>query len=368
MITILIIPPSFLSFNWPYLVATSPVIDLIDAVHNLDDTTYDTVFQTTKGDTLILRVNIPLTSSFAASFPAMTLAGVRVNHPWVDSSNRMRIIGYPHIQSEQAWKDSGILLGDAVHAIVKHLQLNPPTVLEITDKGLQSIQSNQKGGMNHQSTSSTMNGGVSTQRLPQRPNGSNTLSGSSNSSRDAPPSYNLVADTAPAPDVPMPTIPKKFNEVNGLSRSELDSMLDDELEFLSLVHRLDVFDQLYTIESSRLNENVKLSNENLAKETQLKALQGDVKELHSTLQSKITTFSKLEEKQNAICAPPDRESTLKRLNVAKKEAFDESENIAETWVDNGGNVDDFVKKFVELRTIHHVRAAKMEILKNSKDV
>jgi hypothetical protein len=300
--------------------------------------------------------------------PAMTLAGVRVNHPWVDSSNRMRIIGYPPIESEQTWKDSGILLGAAVHAVVKHLQLNPPTVLEITDKGLQSIQTNQRGGVggggsssssNQSTTLSSVNGGSTTQQ--------NVMNGSNNS-RDAPPSYNLVADTAPAPDVPMPTIPKRFNEVDELSRSEMDSMLDDELEFLSLVHRMKVFDQLYTIESCRLNENVTLATENLAKESKLTALQGEVKALHTTLQSKITTFSKLEEKQNAICAPPDKVSTLRSLNKAKKDAFDESENIAETWVDNGGNADDFVKQFLELRTLHHVRAAKMEILKNSNDV
>lgn len=332
----------------------------------IDDTTYDTVFQTTAGDTLILRVNVPLTSSFAAFCPAMTLAGVRVQHPWVDSSNRMRIIGYDPIQSEQTWKDSGIPLGDAVHAVVKHLQLNPPTILEITDKGLQSIQSNQRGA-GSQSTPSGTNGSAKTQpRSPHRTNGSNDRHESSRS--DAPPSYNVVADTAPAPEVPMPPISKRFSEVDGLSRAELDALMDDELDFLSLVHKLNVFDQIYTIESSRLNENVKLADENLAKETQWTTLQGEVKDLHSTLRSKIERFSKLEDKQNEICAPPDKASTIMKLNKAKKAAFDESENLAESWVDNGGNVDDFVKAFLETRTLHHVRAAKMEVLKNSKDV
>jgi hypothetical protein len=75
----------------------------------------------------------------------------------------------------------------------------------------------------------------------------------------------------------------------------------------------------------------------------------------------------LEARQNAICAPPDKATTLRKLNKAKKEAFEESENLAEGWVEDGGmNVDDFCKQFLEKRKIHHLRAAKIEILKNQR--
>ena len=98
-----------------------------------------------------------------------------------------------------------------------------------------------------------------------------------------------------------------------------------------------------------------------------KTLQKEVKEQHSMLKSKLGQFSKLEEQQNAICAPPDTKSTLKKLQKAKKEAFDESEDLAEDWVENGGfSVDDFCKMFLEQRKVHHTRAAKIEILRNSQ--
>ncbi|KAL3923575.1 MAG: hypothetical protein SGILL_001576, partial [Bacillariaceae sp.] len=71
--------------------------------------------------------------------------------------------------------------------------------------------------------------------------------------------------------------------------------------------------------------------------------------------------------QNAICAPPDKAVTLKKLNKAKKEAFDQSEALAEAWVEEGGSVDDYCKNFLESRKVHHIQAAKMEILKNSRD-
>lgn len=337
----------------------------------LDDTTYDTVFQTTEGDTLILRVNVPLKSSFAAFCPAMTLAGVRLRHPWVDSSNprTMRITGYGPIHSEEAWTSSGILLGDAVHAVVKHLQLNPPQVLEITDKGLQSLNKNR--------TYSASATGSTTRSPPRSGNGSNIRSAAHNNNNtnsssyhdDAPPGYHVLAESTTAtraPEVPMPPIPTTFHEIKDLDRADLDELLDDELEFLALVHKLKVFDQIFTAGTSRLNENVTLSNDNISKEEQLKTLTSEVKELQKILSTKVSKFNELEEKQNSICAPPDKVSTLRRLNQAKKEAFEESERIAEDWVDNGGStVDEFLKSFLEKRKIHHLRAAKAEILKNT---
>jgi len=331
-----------------------------------DDTTYDTVFQTTKGNTLILRVNIPLGSSFAAFCPAMTLVGVKVRHPWIrDASSTMRVTGYGPTESEEAWKDSKLLLGTAVHDVVKHFQLNPPQVLEITDKGLQSIQHNAAGKVGGSSAS----GNRTPTRSPPR-SGNNFYNNSSNDPQnDAPPSYNAVAEaeSTPAPEIPMPRIPLKYNEVEIFSREELDELLYDDLEFKAFVHRLKVFDEIFTVGSSRLDENVVLAKENLERETKWKTLQSEVKELHSTLKFKLDHYSKLEDQQNAICTPPDKKSTLKKLQKAKKEAFDESEEVAEDWVENGeGDVGYFCKQFLEQRKVHHMRAAKIEILRSSQ--
>lgn len=305
----------------------------------------------------------------------MTLAGVRVQHPWVDSSNgrSMRIVGYPPIQSEKSWKESNILLGVAVHAVVKHLQLNPPQIMEITDKGLQSIQSKQPHHSNNrqqpppQQHQQQHNGN----RIQTTPNRSINGTNDTDQDDDAPPSYNILASTTtPAPEIAMPSIPNTYPEVENLNREELDSLMDDELEFVTLIHKLDVYDEIFSRGSSRINENVKLATENLEQETKLELLQKDVKELHQILKSKLDNFRKLEARQNAICAPPDKVVTIRKLTKAKKEAFDESENLAETWVEEGNdsdmNVDEFCKSFLEKRTVHHMRAAKMEILKSQQ--
>lgn len=105
-----------------------------------DDTTYDTVFQTKGGHALILRVHFPHESSAGGQLPpAMTLVGVKARHPWLDE--RMRVTGYPPIESEGQWGASRMRLGAAVNAVVQHLQLNPPSSIRIIDESLQKIQS-----------------------------------------------------------------------------------------------------------------------------------------------------------------------------------------------------------------------------------
>jgi len=306
---------------------------------------------------------MPLGSSFATSCPVMTLVGVKVRHPWIgENSSSMRVTGYEPTRSEQAWKDSKLLLGAAVHDVVKHFQLNPPQVFEITDKGLQSIQKKTAGA----------SGSRTPTRTPPHSGNNYYQNGSSNSQNNAPPSYNVVAEsesTTTAPEIPMPSIPVTYDEVESLYREDLDELLRDDVEFRLFVHGLKVHDKIFSVGSSRLDENVVLAKENVEREIEWKTLHADVSDLHSTLKSKLGKFTKLEDKQNTLCAPPDTKSTLKKLQKAKKEVFDESEELAEDWTENGvDSVDEFCKKFKAQRIIHHKLAAKIEILRNSHQV
>lgn len=330
---------------------------------NSDDTTYDTVFQTTEGDTLILRVNLPLASSFASFCPAMTLAGVRCKHPWVEPQ-RMRVTGYDPIQSEQAWNECGLLLGNAVHDVVKYFQLNPPQILEFTDRGLESVQSRTKR-TSHRSQSPHENGVQNGSHTPPRY--------AQQQQQQAPPSYDVFAkqtNTPPrpthVPDVPLPAIPHTFPTVDTMERDELDSKLEQEVSFQAYVQALPLYEELQTIRNTKSEETKKLAEENLSKESQLQELHRTVAAKQKELHEKITTFQVLEKQQNDLCQPPDKKITLKKLKEAKKEALQKSDEYAEEWIEDGATaVDDFVKQFVELRKVHHLRGAKMEILQNS---
>ena len=66
----------------------------------------------------------------------------------------------------------------------------------------------------------------------------------------------------------------------------------------------------------------------------------------------------------------DKEEVLYRLKKAKRSSLDESEDMASAWLngessDGGSGVHDFLETFLQSRTVHHVRAAKMERIEHS---
>lgn len=115
--------------------------------------------------------------------------------------------------------------------------------------------------------------------------------------------------------------------------------------------------------TSFVDDNAKVAEENLKNEEELKALREKAVELQQKLKETVSEFTALEAQQDKLCRPPDRRKVTRELTKAKKEAFDQSEQVAEEWLENDAvSVDDFVRDFVQVRKKHHTRAAKLEIL------
>jgi hypothetical protein len=75
-------------------------------------------------------------------------------------------------------------------------------------------------------------------------------------------------------------------------------------------------------------------------------------------------MNNLQRKKWNSANPWDSKKILKK---AKKESLEESEELVMEWLDGntGGKVNEFLDRFLEIRTVHHVRAAKMERIENS---
>jgi hypothetical protein len=320
----------------------------------IDDSTYDTVFQTVSGVTLILRVHLPPSQHPSAPVqpPSMTLAGVRARHSWLESPS-MRVTGYSVINSQDEWNQAFLLLGPAVHQVVTHLQLNPPEILEITDAGLRSIQpKSHPNPAVHAASAATS--------FPRRPPQYAGATNHSVSAMDAPPDYESLLAT---PDIDMPKIPTEFEELEPLTREELEELLQgDELEFMGFCNKLPISHTIQSIASSVVDENAVMARANLDREEELNQLHTKVTGLQQQLEKKVKAFQELEQKQNTLIAPPDTRHIMRQLAKAKKQAFDESEQMAEDWLEEGGDVKDFLDCFLEKRRVHHVRAAKLELL------
>jgi hypothetical protein len=313
-----------------------------------DDTIYDTVFQTKDGVALILRISFPLLQhdSFPTRPPQMTLVGVKAMHDWLDS--RMCIIGYPATQSDVAWQQSRLLLGTAVYEVVRHLQVNPPTVYEFTDPALAKLQ--------------PANGAAPSRIMPQ--NQQNLTK----SQAQQPPDYNsLHYSMSPQTPVEMPAIPSQYPDVlDSLSREELQRLLSDESAFLAVVHDMPIYQEIHLQRTSLIEENTKKAMSVLEREQEYKMLHGQVKDLKESLVVKLMEFESLQTLQDELVKPPDVNQLKRELNRARKEAMDESETFAMEWVEDGSHVAEFCKKFVEQRNKMHLRAAKVELLEQQQ--
>jgi len=321
-----------------------------------DDSTYDTVFQTKSGDALILRVHIPpsglnILGTSACKAPMMTLVGVRVTHPWVDS--KMRVVGYSSIATDDQWTASGMKLGAAVNDVVRHLQLEPPTVIEITDESLKRLQRTLAQKQEGQSSY------VSNSDAPSSANASNP--------QPSPPSYEAVSF-----HIPIPPIPESFPDLEDLPRSVLDELNEDDASFHHHFSQISGVATVKDLMTSIYKGNRETAESNLKKQEELETLYAEVQSLQNDLKSQIQTFETLQnENKSVLNSTHDATREIVRdLTKAKKEAFDQSEEYALNWIENNKNqtnieeVDEFIKQFIEKRILHHTRAAKIEKLQN----
>eukprot|EP00557_Chaetoceros_sp_GSL56_P010594 CAMPEP_0176485520 /NCGR_PEP_ID=MMETSP0200_2-20121128/5081_1 /TAXON_ID=947934 /ORGANISM="Chaetoceros sp., Strain GSL56" /LENGTH=328 /DNA_ID=CAMNT_0017882165 /DNA_START=324 /DNA_END=1310 /DNA_ORIENTATION=+ len=328
----------------------------------------------------------------------MTLVGIRAVHSWIDS--KMRVIGYDPIKSDSAFVASGILLANAVNDVVRHFQLYPPQQLVIVDAGLRRLQESlgqqqqqqqqQQASTQYNTTSSNQNGGVTHSNAHAR--GSTTLPHQNDAFKNG----STVPSAAPQPyDLPkhfrqvivlspedqqqlgatirnldIPSAPSRFEQFDSMDRKTMTEMIDSPSTLLAkggLAHH-PLVEEILALKHTVLEANHQQAQSNLKHEAELKTLYDNVKKMQSELKIKVEHVNQLQRRQMELCKPMDKKKIIQRLKKAKKESFDESEDLARDWLSSSSPVstlDEFIDRFLEIRMVHHVRAAKMERLEKS---
>lgn len=352
-----------------------------------DDTTYDTVFQTKDQYVLILRVYMATSTNMNVPAPKMMLVSIRATHDWLDG--KMRVIGYRPIQNEYEFAKSGLSLSQAINNVVQHFQLYPPRNIVILDDSLNQLQTKQHsmhgtttntGTTNSSSVSNHHSNGSMTTH-----NHSNPLATSMNHTsstfmqkgQNLPPHFSqeiriedqdlnelkILKD-----NMHIPSIPKSSTELNvfeNMNHDELNEILDDHDKLLPHLEHVPCVIESEELVHNMLESNIKRANENLTHEETLKELYGEIQELQESLKEKVKNVKELQAKQIKLSQPMDVNEIIYQLRIAKRESMDESEELASDWLhcdDTEAKVDEFLKEFIMARTIHHVRAAKMERL------
>lgn len=274
-----------------------------------------------------------------STLPSLTLAGVEARHNWLDA--RMRVTGYGPLQNMSNWENSNLKLGQAVHAVIQHLQVYPPQVIRFVDPGLIAIQRNKPSSSSASNNAATTNHSRKHAAPPPPP----------------PP---------PPPQVKRPNfprIPNQLPELEEYTKEQLEGLLTDDLEFRAFCNRLSVTSDYHKIQKK--TNHAPDAKKRLELEEQLQSAYKKVQELEGQLQEKIKAFQVLEKKQDASMALPSKQQVRRSLQKAKKEAFETSERFADEWEMEDSNLRDFCNEFVKLRKIHHIRAAKLEMLEHS---
>jgi hypothetical protein len=156
-----------------------------------------------------------------------------------------------------------------------------------------------------------------------------------------------------------------MNVFENMNHNELNEILDDHDKLTPHLEHVPCVIESEELVNTMLESNIKRANENLTHEETLTELYGEIQELQESLKEKVKNVKELQAKQIKLSQPMDVDEIIYQLRIAKRESMDESEELASDWLhcdDTEAKVDEFLKEFIMARTIHHVRAAKMERL------
>uniref|UniRef100_A0A8C6ZWS3 VPS37A subunit of ESCRT-I n=1 Tax=Nothoprocta perdicaria TaxID=30464 RepID=A0A8C6ZWS3_NOTPE len=170
--------------------------------------------------------------------------------------------------------------------------------------------------------------------------------------KPAAPSYGLIEDLPlPVPTAEvgqngftykMPDVPDTFPELSELSISQLTNMNEQEEVLLEQFVNLPQLKQVITDRDELVTSIEELAKKNLLLEPSLEA-------------KRQTVLDK-------SCSPSALQA---RLKVAAHEAEEESDTIAEDFLEGKTEIDDFLSSFMEKRTLCHCRRAKEEKLQQA---
>lgn len=160
----------------------------------------------------------------------------------------------------------------------------------------------------------------------------------------------------------MPDVPIAFPELSNLSVSDLKDLSDQEDLLLEYFLRMPQLNQIATDKDDLLNSIEELAKKNLQLEPSLEAKREEILEKYEQLTQMKTLIEQKMQRQHELDESCCLSALQARLKVAAHEAEEESDMIAESFLDGKHEIDEFLNSFMEKRMICHSRRAKEEKL------
>lgn len=159
---------------------------------------------------------------------------------------------------------------------------------------------------------------------------------------------------------PEPDYPAAVGIVSHLNSDELKEMLNDETKFEELMKDIKQFKDLETEKEMIMASNRSLAEFNLAKEPQLEEGKQRLQELSTKGEALCQSVESKIAELRSKTADLSLDTTLALLQTSAAESEEESEAIAEKFLEGDLEIEGFLEQFSVRRRLMHLRRVKAD--------
>ncbi|OCT96882.1 hypothetical protein XELAEV_18009099mg [Xenopus laevis] len=160
----------------------------------------------------------------------------------------------------------------------------------------------------------------------------------------------------------MPDIPETFSELLELSVSQLSEMSDQEDLLLEQFVNLPQLKQVISDKEELVRNIEEMAKRNLQMEPILEFKRQAILDKYEQLMQLKSSFEKKLQRQHELSESCSLSALQARLKVRAHESEEESDKIADEFLEGKIEIDEFLVNFMEKRTCCHSRKAKEEKL------
>ncbi|KAI8504851.1 Vacuolar protein sorting-associated protein 37B [Branchiostoma belcheri] len=151
-----------------------------------------------------------------------------------------------------------------------------------------------------------------------------------------------------------------FELLNHLNREELQRMLSDDDRIQDLVSDHESVKSLQLEREMLLASNRSLAEFNLEREPELVAGRQKLSRAHQEAAELRVLYDEKKQRLESLVQRNDLDTTHALLQAAAAEIEEESETLADQFLEGGIPVEDFLSQYLEKRRLAHLRRVKSE--------
>jgi len=274
----------------------------------------------------LFKLCITLPSQFPHERPSVHISPGGA-HPWLDE--RMNVTGCTSLNKFYMHSN----LGKVIRTLIDDFKANPPQITPVN----KSFGENSYQSCTDLTPSPPTAILISTELVEEEPN--------------VKPTKNPDACT---------TIAELMDSLSSLSIGDLEKLSGDSTELFKYVMNMDSIKRLQEKRKTLIEKNREQAEKNLSDKPKIQDLQQSIVAKHREMQDLeaqlITNIAKQDEMYQVF----DFAQIVTNMRIAISQAEEESEEVAERFLEKKMPVDEFLRRYLETRKLSHLRKAKEE--------